>query len=271
MILIAESGSTKTDWRFIRHDKSVIQIDTIGLNPFIVDQQTVCNTIENLDIPFEEVRQLFFYGAGCDGKSKTAWLTDIFATFFVNSSIHVHSDLLASARALLGTNKGVVGILGTGSNVAYFDGDEINTFTTSLGYLLGDEGSGNALGKKFLSRYLTNKLDQEIVAAVNTDKRTILSELYAHPFPNRYLASFAKVAFQFRKHPQIKSIVHDNFEEFITTCLIPFSITTVSFTGSIAHFFSTELKYNCEKHGISVGNIIEKPISQLSRFHIENQ
>ena len=271
MILIAESGSTKTDWRLLHNDESVTSIRTIGLNPFIVNQQTVIDTLKSIKIPFEEVSQLYFYGAGCDGKEKTGWLANILATFFVNTNIHVHSDLLASARALLGTSKGVIGILGTGSNVAYFDGTNIKPYTTSLGYLLGDEGSGNFLGKIFLIHYMTDKLDDEIVAAVDADKRTILNELYAHSFPNRYLASYSKIISNHKEHPQIKSIIRENFEAFITTSLLPFSIKSISFTGSVAHFFSDELKYCCARHNVSVVNVIEKPISQLCRFHIENK
>lgn len=271
MMLIADSGSTKTDWIYISKDKSITQFETIGLNPYIVDQQTVSAAIQSLSISKDDVCHLFFYGAGCDGKEKSRWLRDILASFFVNSTINIYSDLLASAHALLGSKSGVVGILGTGSNVAFFDGTKLIPFGTSLGYLLGDEGSGNAMGKKFLKYYLTDKLDKEIVKAIDLDKELILSKLYSHPFPNRYLASFSKLMLKHRQHLQMQEIITQTFDEFITNCLLPFSINAISITGSIAHHFSTELHYCCQKHDITVDAILEKPISELSRFHLKNQ
>lgn len=269
MKLIVDSGSTKTDWRLIHNHDSISQFESIGLNPLIVTQETVRNALEKLVIPYEEVRQIYFYGAGCENLDNIQWLAEILASFFINSTIYIHSDLLASAHALLGNKSGFIGILGTGSNAAFFDGKDIKLLTPSLGYLIGDEGSGNALGKKFLKCYLSGSMDLEIAHNIKYDKKVILSELYSHPFPNRYLASFSKIIFQFRRYPQIQSMIYESFHEFIDIYLTPFSISSISLTGSIAYFFSDEIKYCCQQKGIKVNAIMEKPISALTRYHLE--
>lgn len=269
MKLIVDSGSTKADWRLIHNDNSIKEFQTIGLNPFIAKRESIIEAIKNIDLPLDDIQQLYFYGAGCDNAKKNYWLSQILTSMFRQSKIYVHSDLLASAHALLGTKSGTIGILGTGSNAAFYDGKKIHLFTTSLGYLLGDEGSGNALGKKFLKSILTDKIDVEISSHLKLDKKVILSELYSHPYPNRYLASFAKIIFQFREHPQIQSIIYESFNEFIDVYLRPFSKKTISFTGSIAHYYSNELKACCQNHQIEILDIIEKPISALTQFHLE--
>jgi N-acetylglucosamine kinase-like BadF-type ATPase len=192
-------------------------------------------------------------------------------TIFTIAEIDVKSDLLAVAHALLHNNSGVVGILGTGSNVAYFDAENIKPVKTSLGYLLGDEGSGNQIGKQFLKLYLTDSLDADLDKEIELDKDSILKELYEHSFPNRYLASFCEMLFPHRSHPQIAKIISDAFEEWIRVYLLPHNIMKIHLCGSIAYYFSTELKACCSKHGITIESIVEKPISALTLYHLENQ
>jgi N-acetylglucosamine kinase-like BadF-type ATPase len=165
----------------------------------------------------------------------------------------------------------VVGILGTGSNVAYFDAENIKPVKTSLGYLLGDEGSGNQIGKQFLKLYLTDSLDADLDKEIELDKDSILKELYEHSFPNRYLASFCEMLFPHRSHPQIAKIISDAFEEWIRVYLLPHNIMKIHLCGSIAYYFSAELKACCSKHGITIESIVEKPISALTLYHLENQ
>ncbi len=270
MILIADSGSSKTDWRLI-DGENISQFESIGLNPFVVSTEVIVETVRQLNIDFHSVKQVFFYGSGCGNVEKANSLKTVLNTVFTNAVIAIKSDVLAVAHALLHNKSGVVGILGTGSNVAYFDGKNIEPVITSLGYLLGDEGSGNHIGKQFLKLYLTDSLDADLEEEINLNKDTLLAELYAHSFPNRFLASFCKILFPYRKHPQIATIISNVFDEWIRVYLLPQNIMNIHMCGSIAYYYSAELKDCCFKHGINVESIIEKPISALTLYHLENQ
>lgn len=270
MILIADSGSSKTDWRLI-DGENISQFETIGLNPFVVSSQKIEETILSLNIECCSVKQLFFYGAGCGNLEKSKAVNSVLSSVFKNAITKVESDLLAVAYALLQGKSGVVGILGTGSNVAFFDGKEVTPVTTSLGYLLGDEGSGNFIGKQFLKLLLTDSLDEDLKNEMNIDTDGLLSELYSHPFPNRFLASFCKILFPHKSHPQIAKILADTFNEWIRIYLLPYNIKTINLCGSISYYFSAELKSCCSTHGINIELILEKPISALTLYHLENQ
>ena len=188
-------------------------------------------------------------------------------SLFVNASVYVYSDLLAAARSLLNNKDGNIAILGTGSNVAYYKNKIVYPFMMSTGYLIGDEGSGNSLGKRFLKSYFNGDFDIEITHKVGQNKQKILNELYNHPMPNRYLASFAKIIFENKNHPQISELIKLNFEEWIENCLLPFGIKNISLCGSISFYFSSELKKCCDNYQIKIMKVIEKPIDDLVLFH----
>jgi N-acetylglucosamine kinase-like BadF-type ATPase len=266
MILIADSGSSTTEWRLLDGD-SISQFQCIGLNPYIVDNSIITDVISQLEIPYSSVKKLHFYGAGCASSEKSEFMLSILKSIFTNADISVHSDLLAAARSLLQNNDGIIGILGTGSNVAKYNGDIVEPFSTSMGYLLGDEGSGNALGKRLLKAYLSDYLDDDLNLKIGLDKPSILNQLYAHSFPNRYLASFAKMMFRNRNHPQIAPLIKATFDEWIEVCLLPYQITEISICGSISYYFHSELKRSCESYGISVNSVLEKPIAALTLYH----
>ena len=184
MILIADSGSSTTEWRLL-DGESTSQYHCIGLNPYIVNEDIIRDALSQLNIPFDKIIELHFYGAGCGSSEKSDKMQTVLQSIFSCADIMVYSDLLAAARSLLQNNEGVIGILGTGSNVAKYNGESVVPFSTSMGYILGDEGSGNALGKRFLKAFLGDKLDQDLILKIGLDKPTILNELYFHSFPNR--------------------------------------------------------------------------------------
>jgi len=266
MILIADSGSSTTEWRLLDGD-NISQFQCIGLNPYIVDKSIVTDAISQLEIPYESVKKLYFYGAGCASSEKSDFMQGILKSIFTNADISVHSDLLAAAQSLLQNKDGVIAILGTGSNVAKYNGNTVEPFSTSMGYLLGDEGSGNALGKRLLKAYLSDSLDDALKLKIGQDKSSILNQLYAHSFPNRYLASFAKMMFRNRNHPQIAQLIKATFDEWVEVCLLPHQITEISICGSIAYYFHAEVKRSCESYGISVASVLEKPIAALTLYH----
>ncbi|MGC6470117.1 MAG: hypothetical protein ACON4E_02470 [Flavobacteriales bacterium] len=270
MILIADSGSTKTDWCLVKNGKEVKRIQTIGLNPFTINSDSILKTISQLELNFLEIRKVFFYGAGCGNNEKKSQMLFSLKHFFKNADIHVYSDLLAVARALLKTESGYIGILGTGSNVAYFDGENIQPVCTSLGYLLGDEGSGNYLGKQFLKHFILGKFKDEILSQINLNKHNILSDLYSSETPNRYLASFSPLIHQLKSFPQVRDLIYQNFNDWIMLYLIPNSITTIQLCGSIAYYYEDELKSICHSNNIIITSVIKKPITQLVIYHSEN-
>lgn len=266
MVLIADSGSSTTEWRLIDGD-TISQFQCIGLNPYIVDDTIIRDTVAQLAIPFERITELYFYGAGCGSAEKSDQMLSVLKSIFSHANIMVYSDLLAAARSLSQNNEGAIGILGTGSNVAKYNGVTVEPFSTSMGYLLGDEGSGNALGKRLLKAFLGDKLDKDLILKIGLDKPTILNQLYSHSFPNRYLASFAKLMFRNRTHPQVAQLIKETFDEWIEVCLLPHNIKSVSLCGSIAFYFHAEIKRSCERHNILVSAVLEKPISALVLYH----
>ena len=270
MILIADSGSSITEWCLL-DGESISQYQCIGLNPFIVDEHIIRDTLSQLEISFDKITELHFYGAGCGSYEKSNIMQTVLQSVFSCADIMVYSDLLAAARSLFQKNEGVVGILGTGSNVAKYNGNSVVPFSTSMGYILGDEGSGNALGKRFLKAYLGDKLDKALVLKIGLNKVTILNELYSQSFPNRYLASFAKLMFRNRTHPQVAQLIKQSFDEWVEVCLLPNNITSLSLCGSVAFYFHTEIKRSCENFNISITSILEKPIAALALFHRANQ
>ena len=266
MILIADSGSSTTEWRLIDGD-SISPYQSIGLNPFIISEEEIVSVIESLKFPIEQIQRLYFYGAGCGSSEQSQHMAQILNTPFSNSEIYVYSDLLAAARSLLQDKEGVIGILGTGSNVAHYTVSGVQPLTTSTGYLLGDEGSGNALGKRLLKAFFSDNLDKELIQKIGQDKSLVLKTLYKHSFPNRYLASFARLMFRNRNHPQIAALIKSTFDEWVESCLLPYQVKEIALCGSIAYYFHTEVMRSCESYGIAVSSVLEKPISALALYH----
>lgn len=266
MILIVDSGSSKTEFNLI-DGESISHFKCIGLNPFIVSEFIIKKSLNQLDLPFEKVLKVYFYGAGCGTTEKSDLMKSILQKIFLKSEIMIFSDLLAAARSLFHKNSGVIGILGTGSNLAIYNGEVVKPFSTSLGYILGDEGSGNALGKRFIKAILSDKFDEDFEIKIGVDKSNILHDLYSHSYPNQYLASFAKLIHKHKTNFQMAKLINETFDEWIQSCLLPNNIKKISLSGSIAFYFKYEIKKICELHNIYIDSIIEKPIAGLTLFH----
>ena len=268
MVLIVDSGSSTTECRII-DGENISQFKCIGLNPYIVDKSIFIDSINSHKIPFNKITNVYFYGAGCSSFEKVNFVKSILKSIFIYAEIKVNSDLLGAARALFQNNKGVIGILGTGSNTGNYTGHKVIPFSTSMGYLLADEGSGNALGKRFIKAFLSDELDEGLKFGFN--KTTILNELYSNSYPNRYLASYSKVIYKNRMHPQISKIIKETFDEWIEVCLLPYNIKSLGLCGSIAFYFKSYLIRSCKAYNISIVNVLEKPIDALVLFHKKNQ
>ena len=214
MILIADSGSTKTDW--VLHDGTaiVLRTTTQGLNPTLQSAEDIYKVLsEELDgkIASDAPDTIYFYGAGCAYETADNRMKEALEQYFVTREIHIHSDLLAAARALCGHEEGIACILGTGSNSCLFDGEKITDNTPALGYILGDEGSGAHLGRQLVSdcikKQLPSDLREKFLKTYNLDVPTILERVYHTPLPNRWLASLTPFLYENKKSPEIQMLL----------------------------------------------------------------
>ena len=220
IILIADSGSTKTEWCLI-NGKTKKTVITQGLSPYFLSAKQIELIIAAELVPkLNNIQpgEVFFYGTGCSNADNVKLVKSALKNVFKTAQVTVNHDLMGAARALCGTEKGVACILGTGSNSCYFNGKKIITNSPGLGYILGDEGSGAYLGKKVVQYFLYNTFDADLMdrfaAKFNTNSDQILSSVYKKPLPNRYLASFAIFLVENRGHYMIENIIEDGFNDF---------------------------------------------------------
>ena len=278
MILIADSGSTKTDWRMIASTGEISQARTIGFNPYFQDADSIAAELNKSLQPLvsEAVTEVYYYGTGCGTESSCAIVQQaILQVFPEAATVSVASDLLGAARALCGHEVGIACILGTGSNSCYYDGEQIGYQIPNLGFWLGDEGSGGNLGKTLVTNYLLKDLAPELEAKFdkrfpNTTRDLVLENAYKKPFPNRYFASFSKFLFDNRSHPQAYRLVYDSFDLFFQKyiCKYPdYKQLKVHFTGSVAFYYSDILRQVANDKGVTVKNIMETPIAGLTLYH----
>jgi len=227
-------------------------------------------------LPRISVSQIWFYGAGCAYPDKNLVVKDALSQFFGKCEIDVNSDLLAAARSVCGNREGIACILGTGSNSCYYNGREIVQNISPLGYVLGDEGSGNALGRKLLSGVLKNRLSEEIrkvfFETYPVSVGDILDHVYRKPFPNRYLAQFARFVSANIHYPEMQSLASNCFREFFSYNVMQYEAAKqlpVHFTGSVAFHFSEMIKKTAAEFGLTVGQISQEPMAGLLHYHIK--
>jgi len=278
MILIADGGSTKCSWCQLDDAHQRVYFNTEGYNPDFMDTAAIAASLsQNLPntLPREEVREVFFYGAGVSSAQKAEVIAAALRQQFPQAKAHVTEDLLAAARALLGRRPGFAAILGTGTNSCLYDGEKITYNVDSLGYFLGDEGSGSFFGKRLLRDYLRNLLPdglQEIFRETYAlgPRNSILDRLYNQPLPNRYLASFAKFAYDHNNVSYCREIVLEGFEAFFQNIVRHYPrIQEYSFNcvGSVGYNFRDVLTQVARGHGMEVGKIIRSPIDDLVSYH----
>jgi N-acetylglucosamine kinase-like BadF-type ATPase len=277
MILIADSGATKTDWRMILSSGQIEKVQTLGFNPFFNDSGSIYTELKRNLVPAltEKVEEVFFYGAGCSSNEKNEIVRVALITALPEvKKVEVQSDLLGAARALSKHEKGIVCILGTGANSCLYDGKDIIDKPFSLGFWLGDEGSGGYLGKKLIIAYLRDELPDEIRFDFDKEyqltKAELMDNIYKKPNPNRYVARFAGFIFEHLTHPYVshlvKSAFHQFFEYFV--CRFPgYNEYPIHFTGSVAFYYQEVLRFIAAEKGLQIGNILESPITGLTWYH----
>lgn len=278
MILIADSGSTKTDWAIVDKSSKICSISTQGINPFHQSESIIKMIIEKELIPSVsayKIDKVYFYGSGCREEVKQNVINAISSSLPVGNDIEVEGDLLGAARALCGKEEGVACILGTGANSCLYNGNCIVKNTPPLGYILGDEGSGAVLGKMFINAlYKDGFLDEfKEIFEKNTGltMTDVISKVYREPLPNRFLASLSKFIVNYLDIPEVRKIVVSNFRCFFTKNISQYNCHQMSINavGSIAYFFKEQFEEAAGLEGYKIGLIEQSPMQGLIRFHTE--
>ncbi len=277
MLLIADSGATKTAWALVGPRK-VWHFQTQGLSPYYFTAEQIAEVLEKELLPGlkgKEITGLFFYGTGCSKKEMQDLVKKGLRLAFPGKApIKVESDMTGAARALCGKEKGIVCILGTGSNSCVYNGRKITRNNPAPGFILGDEGSGAYLGKKVIQHFIYQTFDEDLLHKFKlhyqTDYATILDHVYKQPWPNRYLAGFTGFLSENRGHYMIENILEDGLADFFMTHLYKYPETwlwPIHFTGSISWHFRDKLKELCHGFELQMGKILQAPIDGLVQYH----
>ena len=277
MILIADSGSTKTDWRLVSGKEEITQFETIGFNPYFISSSSILKELSasQLIAIKAEVTQVYFYAAGCSTEKNRQEILTPLATFFSKAKIEVQHDMLAAARATCGKENGIVAILGTGSNSCLYDGNEITENVRALGFILGDYGSGADIGKTFIKAFLGGDLPNGIEAKFKKEHKLttdeILEEVYKGALPNRFLAGFSRFIFQHIEDVFIRKMVEERFELFFKKNIGKYSDyenITLHLVGSIAFVYQSIFKGVAKNYNVKIGKVIKQPIEELVKYHL---
>lgn len=277
MILLADSGSTKTHWCLMTASGQSSEFFTDGINPFQQTSDAIRNTIQTQLLPqlahlmwVGTVTNIYFYGAGCTPEKKR-FVAAALQACFKKAEVAVESDMVGAAIGVLGHSAGVACILGTGGNSCYFDGESIVKNVPALGYILGDEGSGAVLGKRLVSDLLKNQLSDELkekfLAEYNLTQADIIEHVYRQPFPNRYLAGLSRFCADNIENPLIYKLVYDHFDYFVKRILPQYPKSPVGFVGSIAYYYQDVLKKVMADNGFECGKILQSPMEGMKEFH----
>lgn len=277
MILIADSGSTKTDWAFLSKDFS-LQLSTEGINPSVMDEGSIRQLLEDELMAHapEGVEDIYFYGAGCVSGEASLKMERIFLHFFSHATVHVYSDLLGAAKSVLGDEEGIVAILGTGSNSGYFDGSEIKQSVPPLGYILGDEGSGTWFGKRLLADYLRSIMPEELRVMFKKAYASIVEDpiqkVYRTAQPNKTLASMTPFLSEHRASNYCHELILEGLRLFVqrNICLYPnCQAGEIAFVGSLAWAFSKELEVVLGEKKRTLLRLEKEPMVGLIKYHFD--
>lgn len=279
MILIADSGSTKCDWILMDSSgKRYGSFSSMGFNPYFHNEDLIEKELKahpSIASQANEVKVVFFYGAGCSTDKLNSIIVRGLTRVFVNAKIHVDHDLVGAAYSTYDGNPAISCILGTGSNSCFFDGEKIYEEVPSLAYILGDEGSGSYFGKRLLREFYYKKLPLEIHQAFAKEftltKDEFISRIYNQPNANVYLASFMKFIGKFSDHAHVQQWMREGMTEFLdihVQCFENYRDVPTHFVGSVAFYFQNILRETCEKMDINMGRVIQKPIDGLVDYHL---
>lgn len=282
MHLIADSGSTKTDWCLCNKGSVILNIQTQGINPYHQTEEAIEEVLREELLPqlTRESRltahsstSIVFYGSGCANATACNRIKEALFKVLATEDVTVHSDLLGAARALCGHEEGIACVLGTGSNSCLYNGKEIIANTPPLGYILGDEGSSAVLGRRLVGDCLKNQLPEalrdEFLAEYQLTQEIILEKVYRQPLANRFLASLTPFLSKHKEVPEVHKLLVESFVDFFVRNVKQYRRPwlPIHFVGSIANAFSAELKVAAESLGMELGTIMQSPIEGLVKYH----
>ncbi|MGV8880282.1 MAG: N-acetylglucosamine kinase [Sphingobacteriaceae bacterium] len=280
MIIIADGGSTKTNWCLITREGKKVYFNTEGYNPYFSDTAYIIDSLKEglpTDLAKDSVTEVNYYGAGCSTEDKKQIVEDAMQATFKNARINIGHDLLAAARALLGTDQGFAAILGTGTNTGIYNGRDIVHNIDSLAYILGDEGSGCYIGKKLLGDYIRGYMPESVREnfweTYHLTADEITDRVYTQPLPNRFCASFSRFVYDNNTNIEYsRNLVKTSFVDFFENLVSHYpnyKDYTFNCIGSVGYNFRNVLEETAIEYGMKVGRIIRSPIDDLVKYHIE--
>lgn len=279
MIAVVFSGSRYADWRLAEKGRVLHGFRMTGINPYIQDERFIyqlLNKNTHLINNAERIRRIYFFGAGASSKERQEKIELVFKKFFKNARVKASHDILASAQSTFGNDKGIIGIIGSGSNAAYYNGKRVLDNNYGLGYILADEASTNWQARQILRDFLTESMPQgfreKFLQKHNMDRKIILDKTYNTPNPNIFLTSFADFILDNREDPYIESMIRRGLDTYVKTYLVPLSEVypdaTFNFTGSVADAYADWLRQIAEDHHLIVGRIIHEPVQDLVKYYL---
>lgn len=283
MYIIADSGSTKTQWCAVGTAGDAVSYYTSGINAVMMTREQIMSVLtDEYTGPREGVDAVYFYGAGCGPSfaDATAVLVSAVSEFFGCTTVEATTDLMAAARALCGKEPGIACILGTGANSCYYDGREIVKNVRPLGFILGDEGSGAVMGKKLLANVLKGIFPEDLCNMFYEDYPYEYAEFIANvyrkpmPQPNRFMASMTRFLSKHIDREECSKLVEDSFAEFVERNVLQYPQAKecpIAFVGSIAYYFRPQLEKVLAKYGLRLGRISQVPMEGLVEYHQANK
>lgn len=275
MKLIADSGSTKTDWIFFNPSEETVRVQTSGINPFFRSGEDIERELRQALLPIAtKVETIYYYGAGIVNAEKASVIEQALNQLFGQAPCQVYSDLVGAARAACQHVAGIACILGTGSNACYFDGKNVIDNIPPMGFILGDEGSGAVMGRNLLGDYFKKVMPPDVrnkfQERFQLTKDEVLNRVYRQERPNKYLAEFTVFLSEEINHPWCREFVHANLTAFIRRNVLMLPLANelpVNFVGSVAFHFQEVLKTVMEQDGLTLGRILKEPIDGLLAYH----
>ena len=280
MIIIADGGSTKTNWCLLNEDDQKIYFNTEGYNPFFSSTDYIIKSLKEglpTDLELDKIKEVNYYGAGCDTEEKAQIVAKAMEATFKNATVFIGHDLLAACRALLGQKAGFVAILGTGTNTCMYDGQKVSFNIDSLAFILGDEGSGCYIGKRLLADYIRGYMPEVVRErfwqTYNLTPQDIINTVYTQPLPNRFMASFSKFVYDNNVHVEYsRNLVKTSFQDFFRNLVSHYpNYKDYKFNciGSVAYNFRNVLEEVALEYEMDLGRIIRSPIDDLVQYHLD--
>ncbi len=278
MIAIVYSGSRYANWKLADKGSLIAEFKTAGINPFFNDEKFILhllNKTNELVTHAEKIRKIYFFGAGASSKERRAVIANAFSSFFRYGKVTVEHDLKAAAIATCGDHTGIVGILGSGSNAAFYNGKQLKENNYGLGYILNDEGSANWIGRRLLKSFLNESLPQNLrhkfQRKFGLERKQILDKIYRQPHPIFFLTSFAEFVQENKTDRFIHDLVHEGFERYFDQYVLPlvqhYPDQPLHFAGTVAFAFENWLREVAGKHQLAISSVVKAPIYNVLNYY----